>query len=941
MARRARAMQLDKLHMRNFKRYRHQDVVFREGITGILGNNGTGKSTIVDAILFCLYGIQGTGLQYILSATAGKRDRARVRLDFSVRGEKYQLVRCLGPGKKHDAQLHHEGRLLAKGVSEVQQATRKVIRMGHADFRHTIFSGQQELLTLVGAKPEERKQWFREVLGIDRMKDKGGAILKEEAVAARERMLLIAGRLGDINPEAILAEQEELARKSAGTGEAVRSFECQLQDLEERSRSLEGEIAVLRGLEREVLELRAGIRTRQEELARVREEHARIGREIGELAGQREEFQALEAAEPAFEDLRARLEAGRAEKLRHEALLAQEARTKNLLIDLQATLDREREEEVALDRDAERLQALAPAIARRAEILAALQVLGTREEKYHALAAALATRDEALRAAGRRGAELRQRLGKAREAVARLDGLVEPHRLRAPWAVDPMAVLESVSRDLVERIARSTATREHALPALAKREGDLATLEAQGTGGTCPTCRQPLGEQYLEIIGDLRCEVEQLREDLASADEAIAGTESEKKALDALLVDARRLREEGNRLGELTGDWEAVQELTRRELAGKEQVEKEMAALAHDPGERRGLEEELASLDPSWREHIAISDRLERRPGLARRIRDHGESHAKLKEELTAIGRERADLGFDAARHGVLEEESGIATERHRRFLAMKDGMNRLPHLEERAAALAARSDELREELERLDTALRENPFSADALARKEQELQSHRAAATKAVEEGARLKAELAHLAAEKRRLADLLVKFELDRQEHDRLREEIELLELTREQLNGFTDHLLGVVRGQVQEETGRILSEITDGRYDTVILDDAFELLVHDLGGDFPVSRFSGGEQDDVAIALRIALSRYIAGMHELHENTFLIFDEIFGSQDEERRGNIFRALRALEPFFPQIFLISHVTEVQGEFGNTLVVEAVSGTESSIRDLEEAGS
>ena len=91
--------------------------------------------------------------------------------------------------------------------------------------------------------------------------------------------------------------------------------------------------------------------------------------------------------------------------------------------------------------------------------------------------------------------------------------------------------------------------------------------------------------------------------------------------------------------------------------------------------------------------------------------------------------------------------------------------------------------------------------------------------------------------------------------------------------------------------------------------------------------------------MAIALRIALSRYIAEMHELHDSTFLIFDEIFGSQDEERRGNIFRAFRALEPYFPQIFLISHVTEVQGEFGNTLVVEAISESESRIRDLEGA--
>jgi DNA repair exonuclease SbcCD ATPase subunit len=189
----------------------------------------------------------------------------------------------------------------------------------------------------------------------------------------------------------------------------------------------------------------------------------------------------------------------------------------------------------------------------------------------------------------------------------------------------------------------------------------------------------------------------------------------------------------------------------------------------------------------------------------------------------------------------------------------------------------------------------------------------------------------------ADRERIASELARRETDRADLDRLREEAALLDLTRDQLNGFSDHLLGVVRDQVQGEAGRVLSEITDGRYDTVLIDDGFDLLVHDLGGDYPVSRFSGGEQDDVAIALRIALSRYIAGMHELHDSTFLIFDEIFGSQDEERRGNLFRALRTLEPHFPQIFLISHVAEVQGEFGNTLLVEAVSPTESTIRDME----
>ena len=84
--------------------------------------------------------------------------------------------------------------------------------------------------------------------------------------------------------------------------------------------------------------------------------------------------------------------------------------------------------------------------------------------------------------------------------------------------------------------------------------------------------------------------------------------------------------------------------------------------------------------------------------------------------------------------------------------------------------------------------------------------------------------------------------------------------------------------------------------------MLLDDDFNLLVRDIDNDYPIERFSGGEQDDIAVALRIALSRYLAELHGVHESTFLIFDEIFGSQDEERRNNLLTALRTQESPVP---------------------------------------
>ena len=165
----------------------------------------------------------------------------------------------------------------------------------------------------------------------------------------------------------------------------------------------------------------------------------------------------------------------------------------------------------------------------------------------------------------------------------------------------------------------------------------------------------------------------------------------------------------------------------------------------------------------------------------------------------------------------------------------------------------------------------------------------------------------------------------------------EEIGRLKLTRSLIRDYTDYLLQVVRDRIEEEAGRVLAEITDGRYGTVMLDDDFTVLVHDMGDDYPADRFSGGEQDDIAIALRIALSRFLAGVNEVHDSTFLIFDEIFGSQDEERRSNLLRALRTQEAHFPQILLISHITEVQDEFSTTFVVEMGADHASTVREFE----
>src|SRR5437879_7404792 len=90
-------MRLNGIHLLNFRQHVDTRLSFESGLTGITGANGTGKSTILEAIAWALYGNP---------AARGKRDSirwlrapagasVRVELDFELGGHRYRVIRKL------------------------------------------------------------------------------------------------------------------------------------------------------------------------------------------------------------------------------------------------------------------------------------------------------------------------------------------------------------------------------------------------------------------------------------------------------------------------------------------------------------------------------------------------------------------------------------------------------------------------------------------------------------------------------------------------------------------------------------------------------------------------------------------------------------------------------------------------------------------------------
>jgi exonuclease SbcC len=254
--------------MRNFKRFRDQEIIFQDGITGIIGKNGTGKSSIVSAILFALYGLQGTGLDgdYIVSSFADPQDVCEVRLDFLAGGNEYTVVRRFKrrpSSTLHDADLYLNQKLLASGVLKVEQEVRRIVGMGPDDFQNTIYAGQKDLLTLIESRAGSRKDWFMQVLGIDYLKKDSMEELKKVIDAREGTCKELSGRLQELDAASLRD------RVSALRGEVARA--------EEESERISA-------TERELRERLERARDERDRLLQMRDRHLHLTREEEVLA---------------------------------------------------------------------------------------------------------------------------------------------------------------------------------------------------------------------------------------------------------------------------------------------------------------------------------------------------------------------------------------------------------------------------------------------------------------------------------------------------------------------------------------------------------------------------------------------------------------------------------------------------------------------------------
>ncbi|MFQ5921098.1 MAG: AAA family ATPase, partial [Nitrososphaerales archaeon] len=180
-------MKIKKLVTKGFMRFKgQQEVVFPENtITLIFGENGAGKSSLLDAICVSLY---GKTLRTALDSEAGflklsdlvnhDSSEASMHLEFENHGHNYVVKREIDR-KKSDGELLEDGELKAQGDAVFEYVSSKAVGLDWEGFSRSTVVLQGEISALTDVLPATRKEAFTKLFGLAKYGEYENAVSEE------------------------------------------------------------------------------------------------------------------------------------------------------------------------------------------------------------------------------------------------------------------------------------------------------------------------------------------------------------------------------------------------------------------------------------------------------------------------------------------------------------------------------------------------------------------------------------------------------------------------------------------------------------------------------------------------------------------------------------------------------------------------------------------
>ena len=630
-----------RLELRNFLAYRQPDPVILEGIhlACLSGANGAGKSSLLDAITWALWGKARVRSDDDLIFQG--QTEMLVQLDFLQGDTRYRVVRKRQkgapprPGKSAldlyvwEDERHTWIENTAPSMRQTQQRISSLLRLEYDTFVHSAFLQQGHADAFTVQPPGKRKDILSDILGLGQWQ-LYETRAKERLRGIDSQLERIALRLEEIEhqeqeePALLrnLAEAEERLAEAMVLREAAEARYQEIAGAEEQMNAARANLVQAEKrcerLERDLLEI-------EEDLGRFHDQQANLENVVAEQDTIQQGYAQLQAAREADQELGQKLQAMDSIKDRLNEMERRIA-AERADLDSQAAIHRER-------------------------IASASQTAAARDS--------LVTESDGVRTEVERLEAEEQRRDSLRDAIQLLN--------------EEQAELRAANRAL-----------RGEMQAIKARMEDVQAAEA-----TCPLCGQPLDDDHkdrllLELQDDGTTRGDQHRQNATRIDDIKAAIQEHGQEIDEIEIELRRLqalRERAAVLGGRIEDAQAAADTLVTEQAVLEDVQQlldsgqfalelqaqrdgiqgEIDALGYDSQAHDAARETLASYHDYEQRQRQLETALDQLPEIAERITATSARRERWQTELADEAH-----AIEAAQEAIAGLEELVAEARRR-----------------------------------------------------------------------------------------------------------------------------------------------------------------------------------------------------------------------------------------------------------------------------------
>ncbi len=826
----------------------------------ISGQNGAGKSSLLDAFTWSLFGeARGRGADVIHLSQDVKA--AEAALTFEYEGNVYRVQRTLPRGKTtvlefqvldggQGAEGGRQGAgggvwrpLTEKTTRETQARIEQTLRLDYETFTNASFFLQGKADQFTQKKAGERKAVLGSILGLEIWETYKERTADKRKLLERETDE-IDGRMAEIDSE--LGEEGERKRRLGELEGALKRLTTAREAQESALENIRRNVALVNEQRKGIESLAAQLKRSQEALASV---EAKIAVKESERAGY---LNLLE----------------RAKEIERLYKTWQKSRK-----------DLEEWEKTALEfREHD---------GKRQPLLREIEVEKTKlEQEGEGLSGKWKAISEQLSAVG----ELELQLGAAQSSLK-----------EAERKIHERAGLEEKRNEARERGAALKAENESLRREMDELKNRIEALKV-ADGAECPLCGQPLSESHrkttlkeLEQAGKERGdafrankkEAEDIAGQIANYELRItdfAGAENDRvrfsNSISQLTLQLESIRQQG-REWEKTGA-KRLKEIEKVLESGKYASEAQKIL--------KDLDKELAKLGYD----ISAHEAKRKEENELRGVEEEARKLESARELSKRIGKEIEELEVESGKWKVEVGENEKTLAEAEKVLAESE--TNAPGLQEAESQLF----ELRED---------------------ENNARQELGAARQRVEVLSTLRGRRKEYERQREELSQNIVRHKALERAFGKDGVPALLIEQALPQIQQKANDILERLSDGAMTIRFVTQAEYKDKKRDD--LKETLDIQISDSSGTRDYEMYSGGEAFRVNFAIRLALSEILAQRKGARLQT-LVIDEGFGSQDALGRQRLVEAINAVQNDFAKIFIITHLDELKDAFPNRIEVE-----------------